>query len=221
LTLKAIRLLQTCSVVAFPQGRQGQPGIAERIVQGFLQPDQVQLALDFPFVQDETVLTAAWEIAADRVWAYLQAGQDVIFATEGDASFYSTFSYLAQTVRDRYPHALIGSVPGVCSPLAAAAMVSEPLTQLNQRLLILPALYTVTDVDTALECADVLVLMKVASVYRDVWQILQRRQLLASSYVVVRATQTDQRIYLDLTDLPTLDLPYFSLLVVNKGRVFR
>lgn len=219
LTVKALRLLQESSVVAFPAGRQGQPGVAQTIIQPWLsaRQNQIQLPLEFPFVQDAAVLEAAWEKAAQQVWRYLQQGQDVVFATEGDASFYSTFTYLAQTLQRYHPNASIQTVPGVCSPLAAAAQLGEPLTILQQRLVVLPTLYAIADLESALNPGSVVVLMKVASVYADVWQILQRRNLLAHSRLIVQATQADEQIYRDLHDLPQLNLPYFSLLIVDCG----
>lgn len=217
MTLKAVRRLQAAPVVAFPAGRGGQPGIAERIIAEVLQPHQTRLALHFPYVQDGATLTAAWQQAAQQVWTHLRHGQDVVFATEGDASFYSTFTYLAQTLTEQHPEVTIHTVPGICSPLAAAAVLGQPLTILTQRLTVLPALYAIADLETALDHHDVVVLLKVASVYPSVWSILQRRSLLAKSCVVVKATQPDQRIYRDLTQRPDLELPYFSLLMVNCG----
>ncbi len=221
LTLKAVRLLQTTPVVAFPAGRQGRPGVAQSIIQNFVRSEQTQVPLYFPYVQDDALLATAWQQAAATVGDILLGGQDVVFVTEGDASFYSTFSYLAKGVRDRAPQVAIHTIPGICSPLAAAAQVGEPLTLLAQRLLVLPALYTVADLETSLDHAEVVVLMKVASVYRQVWQILQQRHLLAHSYVVVRATHPDQMIYTHLENWPNLELPYFSLLVINQGRLIR
>jgi len=218
LTLKAARLLQTCPVVAFPAGRQGHPGVAQTIIQSLLSSHQIQLPLTFPFVQDPATLATAWEQAAATVWAYLKMGQDVVFATEGDASFYSTFTYLAHTLQAHHSDAKIATVPGVCSPLAAAAQLGMPLTILRQRLLVLPALYAIADLEAALDQADVVVLMKVASVYADVWNILQRRDLLAQSRVIVRATQAGEQIYTDLRDRPHLDLPYFALMVIACDR---
>lgn len=215
ITVKAQRLLHHCAVVAFPAGRSGHPGVAQRILSPWLRPDQHQLPLWFPYVDDPAVLTAAWEQAAETVWEHLAQGQDVVFATEGDASFYSTFTYLAQTLQQQHPEVSVEVVPGVCSPLAAAAMLGQPLTIQHQRLTVIPAFYGVEGLEAALEAAEVVVLMKVASVYPQVWEILARRQLLHRSAVVVRATQPDQVMYRDLTDKPQLDLPYFSLLIVQ------
>ncbi len=213
--IKGLRLIEKAPVVAFPAGVGGKPGIAEQIIAEWLSPQQVQLALNFPYVQDEGVLNRAWHEAAEQVWEYLQQGLNVAFASEGDASFYSTFSYLSQTVRELHPEVEVQTVPGICSPLAAAAALGVPLTSRAQRLAVLPALYAVEELETALNWADVVVLLKVSSVYEQVWAVLQRRGLLESSWVVERATQSEQVIYNDLRDRPHLNLPYFSLAIVQ------
>lgn len=219
ITLKGWRLLQKAAIVAFPAGLRGNPGIAEQIIHGWLHPDQVRLALHFPYVQEMEVLTAAWRSAAEQVWHYLEQGQDVAFACEGDISFYSTFTYLAQTLQQFHPEVQIQYIPGVTSPLAAAAALEMPLTVRQQRLVVLPALYTVADLETALQMADVIVLLKVSSVYPEVWKLLEQARLLEQSYVVERATHPDQVIHRDLQAKPDLKLPYFSLLIVQATPV--
>lgn len=215
ITVKGMRILQQVPVVAFPAGTGGKPGIAQRIITPWLQSGQVELSLQFPFVQNEAVLQQAWQVAAKAVWDVLRQGHDVAFVSEGDVSFYSTFTYLAQTVQCLDPALEVQTIPGVASPMAAAAALGLPLTVRSQRLTILPALYTVADLETAIAHADVVVLMKVSSVYEQVWSVLANHGLLEHSYVVERATQPHQVIYADLRDRPSLQLPYFSLLVVQ------
>ncbi|HEY9605318.1 MAG TPA: precorrin-2 C(20)-methyltransferase [Allocoleopsis sp.] len=215
ITLKGLRILKQVSVVAFPAGVGDKPGMAQQIVQPWLESDRVELALTFPYVQDMATLTQAWQTAAEQVWQYLGQGQDVAFVCEGDVSFYSTFTYLAETLQQLHPESLVQTVPGVCSPMAAASALKSPLTIREQRLVVLPALYNVEELETILDWADVVVLMKVSSVYSQVWEVLHRRNLLEHACVVERATLPDQVLYEDLRDRSTLKLPYFSLLIVN------
>jgi precorrin-2/cobalt-factor-2 C20-methyltransferase len=215
ITLKGLRFLQQVPVVAFPAGIGGKPGIAQQIVSQWLSPDQVQLPLTFPYVQDMAVLKSAWQTAAQQVWQYLKQSQDVAFACEGDVSFYSTFTYLAQTIQQLHPEVVVQLVPGVCSPMAAVAALGLPLTIRQERLAVLPALYTIAELKAVLDWADVVVLMKISSVYQQVWQVLQQRSLLHKSWVVERATLPNMVIYADLSDRPSLDLSYFSLLIVQ------
>lgn len=216
ITIKGWRHLQNVPIVAYPAGINGKLGMAQKTVLPWLRPEQIQLALKFPYVQNGEILSQAWQEAALAVWDYLQQGQDIAFVCEGDISFYSTFNYLAQTLHQQHPDLKIELVPGISSPMAAAAVLGIPLTRRDQRLAILPALYTVEELKNALEWAEVVVLMKVSSVYQQVWQLLSDHQLLANSYVVERATLPDQIIYKDLRDRPHLKLSYFSLLIVQR-----
>lgn len=215
LTVKALRLLQQAPVVAYPSGVRGKPGFAEQIVAQWLQPQQIRLSLAFPYVQDQELLETAWQSAATQVWQYLTQGQDVVFACEGDVSFYSTFTYLAQTLLQQQPTAKIEAIPGVCSPLAAIAALGLPLTVRGDRLVVLPALYQAEELEAVLKWADVVTLMKVSSVYAQVWSILQQHDLLKQSYVVEWATLPQQVIHTNLQTQPDLNLPYFSLLIVR------
>ncbi|NEO85754.1 MAG: precorrin-2 C(20)-methyltransferase [Spirulina sp. SIO3F2] len=217
ITLKGLRYLREADVVAFPSGRHGQPGIAEQIIAPWLAQCQVLLALEFPYVQDETVLQVAWKKAATEVWTYLKQGKTVAFACEGDVSFYSTFTYLAQALHHHHADIPMEIVPGVSSPYAAAAALRIPLTVWGQRYVVLPALHQLHELETVLAWAEVVVLLKVSSVYSQVWQILRQRNLLARSWVVERATHPNQVIYGDLSDRPTLQLSYFSLLIIHNS----
>lgn len=215
ITVKGLRILQQVSIVAFPSGLNQKQGIAEQIIQPWLLVEQTQLALEFPYIQDEQLLQKAWVKAADKVWNYLKLGEDVAFACEGDISFYSTFNYLAQTIDEHHPEVKIEMIPGVCSPLAAASALGIPLTIRQQKLVVLPALYTLKDLENILEWADVVVLMKVSSVYQQIWSILQKTNLLESSFIVERATFPNQIIYNDLRNYPQLELSYFSVLIIK------
>lgn len=218
LTLKGWRQLQQATVIAFPAGVQGRRGMAEDIISPYRQPHQTYLPLEFPYVLEEEVLERAWQRAAQQVYQYLAQGTDVVFVSEGDVSFYSTFSYLAAAVQTLDPNIPIEVIPGICSPLAAVASLGVPLTLGSDRLAIVPAMYHVDDLTWVWAGVDVLVLMKVRSVYREVWHWLKEQELLDQAAVVTWATTPKQQIYTPLTAYPELTLPYFSLLMVWKRR---
>jgi precorrin-2/cobalt-factor-2 C20-methyltransferase len=216
LTIKGLRVLQSVPVVAMPQGRDGKPGMAYRIVQEFLSPSQQYLPLHLPFVLDEAALQQAWVAAAQAVLPYLKSGQDVAFITEGDLSFYSTFTYLAKFLHQTEPNITIRPIPGICSPLAAAAALHTPLAIASEKVAILPALYTVDDLTHALDWAEVVVLMKVASVFSTVWQVLADRQLLGQASLVEWVGGEQQTLFPTLHNLQDYTPPYFSILIVRR-----
>ncbi len=215
ITVKGLNLLQNTSTLAFPAGINDQIGIAEKIIEPWLTEKQKKLPLNFPYVLDETQLEKAWQVAAEIIWPYLAQGEDVVFACEGDVSFYSTFTYLAETLQKQHPEVEIIRIPGVCSPMAASAALGIPLTIRQQRLVVLPALYTIEELEKALDWAEVIVLMKVSSVYPTVWEILHKRNLLNNAWIVEKATTNDEKIYRDLENHPHLKLSYFSILIIQ------
>ena len=221
ITVKALKHLQAAATVAFPAGTNGRPGVAEQIIQPWLSAEQIKLPLSFPYVFDAQALETAWQQAAQTVWPYLQSGGDVVFACEGDVSFYGTFAYLAQALQHQYLEVNVEAIAGVSSPMAAAATLGIPLTCQAERLAILPALYSYQDLEATLKWAEVIVLMKVSRVYPQVWQVLAKHNLLSQSYIVENATRADQKRYIGLQDHPNLSLSYFSLLIVhcNSSRI--
>lgn len=94
-----------------------------------------------------------------------------------------------------------------------------PLTLGSDRLAILPAMYHVEDLTRVWAWAEVVVLMKVRSVYGHVWHWLKEQDLFDQAAVVTWATTPKQQIYASLRDYPELELPYFSLLIVWKRRL--
>ena len=215
ITVKGLKRLQQAAIVAFPAGVHGNAGMAEQGIAPWLTPTQRRLPLAFPYVRDLEVMQAAWSQAAEQVWHYLQTGQDVVFVSEGDISFYSTFTYLAQTLQHIHPEARVEAIPGVCSPLAAAAALGEPLTIRQQKLAVIPAIYNVAELEAVLQWAEVVVLMKVSSVYAEVWHWLQRHGLLERSQAIAWVSLPQQQIYHGLQNYPNLQLPYFSLLIIR------
>ena len=215
ITVKALNCLRSAPVIAFPAGINGRLGVAEQTIAPWVSAKQACVPIDFPYTQDPDLLARAWTKAAKTVKPYLQTG-DVVFACEGDISFYSTFTYLAQSLRALDRSVKVEASAGISSPMAAAAALDIPLTCQAEKLVVLPALYTVAQLDSILNWAEVIVLMKVSSVYRQIWEILAKRQLLEQSYVVENATKHNQKTYSGLQHLPALNLPYFSIMIVKN-----
>jgi precorrin-2/cobalt-factor-2 C20-methyltransferase len=215
ITVCALRHLRQAEVVAFPAGVSRPQGIAETIVEPWLRSHQQRLRLEFPMVPNLDQWPAAWAAAADQVWKHLAQRQTVAFVSEGDVSFYSTYTYLEQTLKARCPALQTLAIPGVCSPLAAVAALGIPLTSQGDRLVILPALYQVEELRHILAWAEVVVLLKVGSVYPQVWEVLAECGLLTKTALAIRVTMEQQKLLRDLTAYRELKPPYFSLMVIK------
>ena len=217
ITLKGKRLLKEVPVIAFPTGKANKTGLAEQIISFWVNEQQIKLPLYFPYVKDKKQLWKAWKKAACNVENYLHKGIDVAFACEGDVNFFSTFTYLAQFILKKYPQISIKTVSGVCSPIVSASTLGVPLAFYSQNLAILPIVHNVDDIKVIMRWADVIVLLKVSSVYIQIWDILKSLNLLHKTSLIIRATQLEERVYKDLTNHRYLSISYFSLMVIQTN----
>ena len=170
----------------------------------------------FPMTHDEAKLLRHWHRAADAVLPLLQAGQDVLFLVEGDASTYATFGHLARTVRGLDPRIATEIVPGVNSFTAACATLGWPLAEQDDTVAIVPAAYGVRAVDRLLADFDTLVLLKVKPLMDELIDWLARRDLLDHAQFIERCGAPDERVVTDVQSLRGQKVSYLSLMIVKS-----
>ena len=99
MTLKAVRLLERCRVVAAPQTKNGEM-LALRIAAGAVDlKGKTVVPLSFSMNRDPAVLEQTHQRAARTVAEFLDRGEDVAMLNLGDVSIYATCSYLAELLR--------------------------------------------------------------------------------------------------------------------------
>jgi precorrin-2/cobalt-factor-2 C20-methyltransferase len=224
LTVKAVRVLRSADVVLVPvlDTDGAEPGRAEASVRAHLGEDQrlrrVRFALnDRAGLSDER--TGSWDVAARAVVdAWDSGADDVAFATIGDPSVYSTFSYLAQTVATLRPDAQIEVVPGITAMQDLAARSATPLCEGSETLALFPMTAGLDRFAQALDTFDTVVAYKGG---RHLPQMLE---------VVRRADRLDDAVYGAALGLPgecvcpagempaDADAPYLSTLLVPPVR---
>jgi precorrin-2/cobalt-factor-2 C20-methyltransferase len=96
--------------------------------------------------------------AAEVLAGYLGAGQEVAFATLGDPLMYSTFTSVAEAVRERRPATVVEQVPGIMAFQALAARTGTTVVDERQRLVVRTALDG-EDVGADLDDCDVTVVL--------------------------------------------------------------
>ena len=177
----------------------------------------------FPMTHDGEKLARAWLKAAQTVLPWLQAGREVLFLVEGDASTYATFGHLARTLRGLDERVPVRTIAGVNSFTAACADVGEPFAEQDDTVAIVPAAYGVGAVDRLLPDFDTLVLMKIKPLIEDLLDWLEARDLLAGAHFVERVGALDERHLSGpaLLALRGTKVSYLSLLIVKNPRRVR
>ena len=137
ITVKAVRALRAADQVFVPVGETGDLGYAERVVLAHLDAGRVE-RLVFALGDDPAARTRAWDAAGATVAGAVRGGARVAFATIGDPNLYSTFSYLAATVRELVPAVEVETVPGITAMQDLAARSGTVLAEGTQSLVLLP-----------------------------------------------------------------------------------
>lgn len=203
LTVKALRLIRACDLVAIPQ-RDPARCVALRIAAGAA-PEVLTkplLALDMPMTRDKGVREEACAAAAKRLTAALGSGQTVVFLTLGDPTIYSTYGYLHRRVMEAGFEAAF--VPGVPSFCAAAAALGVPLVEDGEALHILPG-----GAEEDVPGARVFLKGGTAAVK----QVLQDHD--GPVFGAANVGMEGQRLYRSIQEIPE-DTGYFTLIIAKE-----
>ena len=229
MTLKAVRAIRECSVIAVPvsdnsleapvcekAGTESQYkeyldrcvafGIARGAVPEVEKKDRIFLPM--PMIKEKDKLRNIHDMDADAVAEILEQGKDVVFLTLGDPTVYSTCMYVHKRLKRKgYPTELVPGIPSFC---AAAARMDISLAENRQELHILPASY---QIEKGLELPGTKVLMKAGRKMADVKQILMEKGLDAE--MVENCGMENEKVYLSVEEIPE-QAGYYSLLIVKE-----
>jgi len=222
ITRRAWAALQSGARWLYPVKKAEESSYALAIVErgGIAVPaDAVELV--FPMTRDADILAKAWARAATQTVELLAAGRDLVFLVEGDASTFATFGHLARVVRELAPEVEVETIPGVSSFAAAAASTGTTLAEEDETFAVIPAAYGVGVIDHLLDEFDTLALLKVKPLLDEILDLLERRELLASSVFIEKVGSPQERIVRDVASLRGEKVNYLSLLLVQNPKRVR
>ena len=211
ITLKALRLLRTAPVLAYPAPDVGD-SFARAIVAPHLQGGQAEIAIRVPMRVDPAPAQAVYDAAAIEIGSHLEAGRDVAVLCEGDPFFYGSFMYLFGRLAERHR---VEVVPGVSSLTACAAATGLPLAARNDVLTVLPAPLPKAELRPRLHAAEAVAVMKLSRHFKKISQLLEETGLYDDARYVERATLGHQRV-LTLAEVDPEAVPYFSMILAHR-----
>lgn len=168
--------------------------------------------------------TQAWETAASLILeAFDHGAATVAFATIGDPNIYSTFSYLAATVRQTRPDVEVRTVPGITAMQALAAASGTVLCEGNEPLVLFPALGGASAVDEVLAhgalSGATVVAYKGGRHWPDLRETLSAHGRLSSAVVGSHLGRPDQA--LQPANAVEGEIPYLSTVIAPSRRPTR
>ena len=217
-TVKGVRVLREADLVVVPVMDPVEQGRAEATVRAHVDHDRIERLI---FALDDRggatpARRDAWEAAADRVAEVLQDKASVAFATIGDPNVYSTFTYLADAVRERVPGVEIATVPGITAMQDLAARSGTVLCEGTESLALLPLTAGIEAFEEAITHFDSVVAYKGG------------RQMAAIREVLTRHGRLDEAVFGAALGLPDEQLgpvpevaPYLSTVIAPARRTSR
>ena len=221
ITLKATRALEIADAVLVPATEESGdgPGRAEQIVLANA-PDARIVRVPFSMADRSGVSPrrkAAWLASATAaVEAFDGGARCVAFATVGDPSVYSTFSYLAAHVLERRPDVSVEVIPGITAMQALAATSRTPLVEGTETLALVPVTAGLDTLASVLDAVDTVVAYKGGRRMPEVVATLRSKGRDAVLGVNLGLERQELIRLTDLDDDATA--PYFSTVLAPAAR---
>jgi precorrin-2/cobalt-factor-2 C20-methyltransferase len=216
MTLKAVRLLGACPVIAC-FAKRGKLGHAREIAAAHLNPAAELLRFEYPWTTEIqatdpryiAALQHFYDDCAALLADRLQSGDDVALLCEGDPFFYGSSMHLF----DRLGGFATEITPGVTGMSGCWAQARLPITHGDDVLTVLPGTLDQQSLARRLAESDAAVIMKVGSNMPKIRAALAQCGLMARAIYVERGTMVGTRTMplAELTDRPA---PYFSMVLV-------
>jgi precorrin-2/cobalt-factor-2 C20-methyltransferase len=212
LTLRAVRVLGSVHVVAYPSTSE-EAAFARDIASAYIAPDAILVPVTVPMALERGPAQLAYDSAASIILSHLRAGRDVAWLCEGDPLFYGSAMYVFARLAE---HAQIDVVPGVTSLTASAAAIARPLAARNEILKVLPAPLPDDILRAELAATEAAAIIKVGRHFDRIRGLLEETGHAPGAIVVEYATTLRQRIT-PLAEFRHRDRPYFSTILCYRG----
>lgn len=211
LTLKAVRLIRGCDVIA-AAGRSMEESTAYQIALQAV-PEigkKSALPIEMPMKRDPAQLAQAHRRGADRIEKVLESGRSVGYLILGDPSIYGSFTYLHKILQE--DGFTVQFCSGVTSFCAAAARLGISLAEGDEQLRIVPGLNR--ESDTGQYSAGNTVIMKAGSGIGEIREELKKTA--GRVYFVEKCGRDGERVAIGAEKIPA-DAGYMSLIMIHNG----
>lgn len=208
LTLKAVRIIEACDVIAVP-GKQPEKTVAYQIAHEACPGigKKELLGIDMPMTKNKHMIEESHAKGVRELKKVLEAGKDIAFLTLGDPCIYSTYLYLHERLLEEGMKAeLISGIPSFC---AAAARINEGIARQAEQIHIIPASY---QIEEALRLSGTKVLMKAGKKLPEVKKQLE--DVAERVIMVENCGMEKEHIYYSAQEIPE-SAGYYTLVFVK------
>lgn len=212
MTLKAKRLIEECDIVAVPVKKEGEESVALNIARGAASvPEEKVRRILFTMNKDKAKREECRQAAAEAIMEYLDAGQSVAMPVLGDVGIYSTYSYVhKKLIQAGYEVQMISGIPSFC---AGASKANISIVEGNEGFGVIPSLKGIDQVKKAMGVFDNLVIMKVGSHVKEVYDILKAEGKEDNAIIISNVGMEGEYVG---PLLPEREYGYFTTMIIKS-----
>ncbi|MBF6656462.1 precorrin-2 C(20)-methyltransferase [Flavobacterium columnare] len=217
ITLKGLKVLQHADKIYYPGSllANGKKTSFSLPILKYHQLDENKLVGMFLQMSDDrTQAEITYATTFQSMLKDYNEGLTIVFVSEGDSLFYSTFAYLLEHIQK---HQLdVEIIAGIPSFILGTAEYQTPLAILNEKIAIIPRIKNNNELEKILKDYETVVLIKIRSVLHNLISFLEKSHL--TVLYGERLGTTQQYITSNINDIKNREIPYFSLLIIKKRK---
>lgn len=215
-TLRALEVLRSCDVIAYPVKEPGEDSTALEIVRPVLDLEGRDVReFVFSMSPDDRDWEDGHNEAIERLCQILEEGKSVAMVTLGDVGVYSTFMYVKQAVESRGNEVIL--VPGIPSFCHGAAKAGLPLTLGDEGLAVVPmAKGNIGQLSSAMDNFGNIVVMKAFRSMPEIADLMSSKGIpLSAATVISNVGMPDE--YVGPMDLGRT-YGYFTTILIKRNQ---
>lgn len=212
ITVKALNRLKESDKIYYPATqtpKENQGSFSLVILKQLGLSEEKFVPVNVPMSKDRSHAEKAYAELFVLLQADVREGKQVSVVSEGDISFFSTFSYL---LSDFHANDIdFEMIPGVPAFILGGSAGKLPLVTQNDKLLVVPDLENQKELESLLEQNQTVVLMKISKVRDWIKDFIQdsKLQFFYGEYLGTEKQFTCS----DMDSLKDRKIPYFAIII--------
>ena len=212
ITIKALKCLQNMEKIYFPatQTPKGNQDSFSLVILKQLELDESKFVpVNVPMSKERSHAEKAYAELYLKVEKDVAEGKQVAVVSEGDISFFSTFSYLLEDFQKNEIN--FEMIPGVPAFILGGSAGQLPLVTQKDKLLVAPDLENEEELKSLLEQNQTVVLMKISKVRDWIKEFIEESKLkfFYGEYLGTEKQFTCK----DIESLQDRRIPYFAIII--------
>ncbi|PVX52161.1 precorrin-2/cobalt-factor-2 C20-methyltransferase [Balneicella halophila] len=218
-TIKALRCLENAEAIFCPSTttKSGKTISRALKIMKTLGIDEGKIhPFDVPMSKERSLTKKDYETTAEKIASYFEkAEKDIVVCAQGDASFYSSVYYISELLTAK--NLPIKRIAGVPAFIAAGTLANIHIVKQEERLRVLPGVFTMEELRQECEAKNTVVIMKMSQSEEIIKTAIQDFANTTFHYFENVGVEEKEYYTKSKNEILARKFPYFSLMIIQKS----